>query len=288
LLEAGHEISLVLTQPDRPAGRGLRPTPGAVKELAQSRGLEVFQPQTLKSAEALARLQAASPEAMVVAAYGLILPQAALDVAPHGAINIHASLLPRWRGAAPIQRALLAGDPETGVSIMQMDAGLDTGPVLARRAAPIAADDDAGSLHDKLADLGAEEIVAVLARVRSGHATAVPQAAQGVTYAAKIDRRETWLDWTRPAAELERAIRAFRPSPGAATRVAGEPLKVWRARIASASGAPGTVLEAGDALLVACADQALAIEEVQRPGGRRMAAHEFLRGHALEPGIRLG
>jgi len=288
LLEAGHEISLVLTQPDRPAGRGLRPTPGAVKELAQSRGLEVFQPQTLKSAEALARLQAASPEAMVVAAYGLILPQAALDVAPHGAINIHASLLPRWRGAAPIQRALLAGDPETGVSIMQMDTGLDTGPVLARRAAPIAADDDAGSLHDKLADLGAEEIVGVLTRVRSGHATAVPQAAQGVTYAAKIDRRETWLDWTRPAAELERAIRAFRPSPGAATRVAGEPLKVWRARIASASGAPGTVLEAGDALLVACADQALAIEEVQRPGGRRMAAHEFLRGHALEPGIRLG
>lgn len=225
---------------------------------------------------------------MVVAAYGLILPQAVLDIAPRGALNIHASLLPRWRGAAPIQRALLAGDRETGVSIMQMDAGLDTGPVLARRAVPIGADDDAGSLHDKLADLGAEEIVAVLARVPQGQLRAVPQADAGATYAAKIRKDETALDWTRPAAELERAVRAFRPSPGAVTRVGGEALKVWQARIAAGRGSPGTLLETGTSLLVACGEQALAIDEVQRPGGRRMAAHEFLRGHALEAGMRLG
>jgi len=267
----------------------LRPVPSAVKDLAQSRGLQVFQPQTLKSAPAVERIRAAAPEAMVVAAYGLILPQAVLDVVlPYGALNIHASLLPRWRGAAPIQRALLAGDRETGVSIMQMEAGLDTGPVLARRAIPIAADEDAGSLHDKLADLGAEEIVAVLAQLQRGQRCAVPQTAAGVTYAAKIGREETTLDWARPAAELERAVRAFRPSPGAVTRVGGEALKVWRARIAAGSGSPGTLLEAGTSLLVACGEQALAIDEVQRPGGRRMAAHEFLRGHALQAGMRLG
>ena len=225
---------------------------------------------------------------MVVAAYGLILPQAVLDIASRGALNIHASLLPRWRGAAPIQRALLAGDRETGVSIMQMDAGLDTGPVFVRRAVPIAVDDDAGSLHDKLADLGAEEIVAVLAQLPRGLLRAVPQADAGATYAAKIRKEETALDWTRPAAELERAVRAFRPSPGAVTRLDGEALKVWRARIAAGSGLPGTLLETAASLLVACGEQALALEEVQRPGGRRMAAHEFLRGHALVPGMRLG
>ena len=250
--------------------------------------MELFQPETLKSAEAQARLQAAKPEAIIVAAYGLILPAAVLGIAPHGAINIHASLLPRWRGAAPIQRALLAGDAETGVSIMQMDAGLDTGPVLARRAIPIDADDDAGGLHDKLADLGAEEIVAVLAQVRLGSACPVPQDDAGVTYAAKIEKREAWLDWTRPAAELERAVRAFRPSPGAVTRLAGEPLKVWRARVAHGSGTPGTLIEVGDALQVACGKHALAIEEVQRPGGRRTTSREFLRGRALQPGTRLG
>ncbi len=266
----------------------MHPVPSAVKGLAQSRGLQVFQPEALKSAQAVERIRAAAPEVMVVAAYGLILPQAVLDIAPHGALNIHASLLPRWRGAAPIQRALLAGDRETGVSIMQMDAGLDTGPVLARRAILIAPDDDAGSLHDKLADLGAEEIVAVLAQVQRGQQCAVPQADAGATYAAKIRREETALEWTRPAGELERAVRAFRPSPGAMTRMGGESLKVWRARIAAGSGAPGTLLEAGTSLLVACGEQALAIDEVQRPGGRRMAAHEFLRGHALEVGMRLG
>ncbi|HEX6296412.1 MAG TPA: methionyl-tRNA formyltransferase [Burkholderiales bacterium] len=288
MLGAGHEVSLVLTQPDRAAGRGLRPVPSAVKHLAQSRGLQVFQPETLKAPQAIERIRAAAPEAIVVAAYGLILPQAVLDIAPLGALNIHASLLPRWRGAAPIQRALLAGDRETGVSIMHMDAGLDTGPVLVRRATSIAADDDSGSLHDKLADLGAEQIVAVLAPLQRGELRAVRQVEAGATYAAKIRKEETTLDWTRPAVELERAVRAFRPSPGAVTRLGGDALKVWRSRIAAGSGSPGTLLEAGTSLIVACGEQALSIDEVQRPGGRRMTAHEFLRGYELKPGMRLG
>lgn len=288
MLDAGHEVSLVLTQPDRAAGRGLLPVPSAVKRLAQSRGLQVFQPETLKSPHAIERIRIAAPEAMVAAAYGLILPQAVLDIAPWGALNIHASLLPRWRGAAPIQRALLAGDRETGVSIMHMDAGLDTGPVLVQCATSIAADEDAGSLHDKLADLGAEQIVAVLASLQRGELRAVRQAEAGATYAAKVRKEETALDWTRPAVELERAVRAFRPSPGAVTRVGGDALKVWRSRIAAGSGSPGTLLEAGTSFIVACGEQALSIDEVQRPGGRRMAAHEFLRGYALKPGIRFG
>ena len=248
----------------------------------------MFQPETLKSAPALARLKAARPDALVVAAYGLLLPQAVLDLAPHGAFNIHASLLPRWRGAAPIQRALLAGDRESGISIMRMDAGLDTGPVLSRQAVAIADDEDAGTLHDKLASLGAEQIVAALAEVQAGRAHATPQPSEGVTYAAKIDKRETRLDWKRSAAELERAVRAFRPSPGATTRLAGEQLKVWRARVVPGRGAPGALLDAAEALVVACGEGALAIEELQRPGGRRMPTGEFVRGHAFTPGARLG
>ena len=287
MLDAGHEVALVVTQPDRPAGRGLRPVRGEVARLAQARGLALFQPITLQSADALVRLRAARPDAIVVAAYGLILPPAVLAIGRFGAINIHASLLPRWRGAAPIQRALLAGDLETGVCIMQMDAGLDTGPVLARRTVTIASDDDSGSLHDKLAALGAEEIIAVLEKLERGEAHAVPQSEDGVSYAAKINRRETWLDWRQPAAALERAVRAFRPSPGAVARLAGEPLKVWRAHVTTATGAPGTLLDVGAALLVACGEGALSIEEVQRPGGRRLAAAEFLRGHPFKPGMRL-
>ncbi len=277
----------MVTRPDRPAGRGQKSTPGAVKRLALDRRLQLFQPATIKSPEALARLQAARPEAIVVAAYGQILPQEALDVAPQGAINIHASLLPRWRGAAPIQRALLAGDPVTGISIMRMDAGLDTGPVLARHPVPIAADDDAGSLHDKLAELGAQAIVDTLSRLKTGDVASTPQGEKGVTYAAKLEKHEIWLDWAAPAAELERRIRALRPSPGAATRIGGEALKVWRARIASVRGVPGTVLDTRDALVVACGEHALVLEEVQRPGARRMAAQDFLRGFRLAPGARL-
>jgi methionyl-tRNA formyltransferase len=194
------------------------------------------------------------------------------------------SLLPRWRGAAPIQRALLAGDAVTGVSIMQMDAGLDTGPVLAQRAVPIGADDDAASLHDKLAALGAELLITVLEEIAAGRARAVPQAREGATYAPKVDKREALLDWTRPALELERAVRAFLP---ASTFLAGEPVRIWRARAAPGSGAPGTVVDP-KRLLVACGEDALEIGELQRAGGRRLAAGEFLRGHPLARDARFG
>jgi len=287
-LQAGHEVALVLTQPDRPAGRGLKACVNPVKRLALERDLELFQPQRL-STQASARIRAARPDALVVAAYGLILPQAVLDAAAHGGLNIHASLLPRWRGAAPIQRAILAGDAQTGISIMQMDAGLDTGAVLAQRAVPIAPEDDAGTLHDKLAALGAEMIVTTLTEVQAGGARAVPQPHQGVTYASKLGKHETLLEWSRPAAELERAVRAFRPAPGAATLLDGAPLKLWRAMLASGRGTPGELLSSSEAgLVVASGKGALAITELQRPGGRRLAAGEFLRGHPLAPGVRFG
>ncbi len=280
---------LVLTQPDRPAGRGQQPTPSAVKRFAVSRGLEVFQPESLTSSEVAARLSDARPEVVVVAAYGLILPASILAVAPYGALNIHASLLPRWRGAAPIQRALLAGDQETGISIMKMDAGLDTGPVLAQRRLPIAQGEDAGSLHDKLAALGAEMMTMTLAELLAGRVQAKPQSPTGVTYARKVAKEETRLDWSRPAAELERAVRAFRPSPGATSLLEGEPLKIWRARVGKGRGIPGTVLHlSGDAIAVACGVGALEMTELQRPGARRLAAAEFLRGRPLTPGSRLG
>jgi methionyl-tRNA formyltransferase len=259
-----------------------------VKRFALGRNLEVFQPKLLNTGSS-ARIRAARPDALVVAAYGLILPQAVLDAAAHGALNIHSSLLPRWRGAAPIQRAILAGDERTGVSIMQMDAGLDTGAVLAQSGVPIAPDDDAGTLHDRLAALGAEMIVAALAEVQAGRSRPVPQPQQGVTYASKLGKQETLLDWSRPAVELERAVRAFRPAPGAATLLDGAPLKVWRATVTGGRGAPGELLSSSDAgLLVAAGNGALTITELQRPGGRRLAAGEFLRGHRLAPGARFG
>lgn len=266
----------------------MRLEPSAVKRLAEQRGLPLFQPPTLKSQDVLERLRDARGAAMVVVAYGLLLPHPVLGLAPLGAINIHASLLPRWRGAAPIQRALLAGDRETGVSIMQMDAGLDTGPLLAQRRIPVAPTDDAGTLHDKLAGLGAELIIEVLGGLEAGRLTSVAQPRDGVTYAPKVDKREGRVDWTRSAAEIERAVRAYRPAPGAFTLLDKEPLKLWRARVVPGRGAPGTLLNAEGALSVACGDGALEIEELQRPGGRRMAAAEFLRGHALAPGERFG
>ena len=210
-----------------------------------------------------------------------------LQVGRFGALNIHASSFPRWRGAAPIQRALLAGDRETGVSLMQMDAGLDTGPVLSTRVLPIAPDDDAGSLHDKLAALGAETLVATLAELQAGSARATPQRPEDATYAAKIEKSDTRLDWSRPALEAERVIRAFRPVPGAFALHEGEVLKIWRARVVDAKGMPGVVLEAGDEIVVACGENALAISELQRAGGRRQSAGEYLRGHALPRGARL-
>lgn len=251
------------------------------------RGIDVYQPPTLRDPESHARLREASADALVVAAYGLILPQPALDAASHGAVNIHASLLPRWRGAAPIQRALLAGDAHTGVSIMKMDAGLDTGPVFAQRSVAITPQDDAGTLHDELAALGADLLLAVLDDLAAGRAQVKPQDSEGITYAHKIDKGDVQLRWERSAVELERAVRAFRPSPGAVARLGEEPLKVWRARVVTGRGEPGCLLAQEGELVVACGTDALAIDELQPAGGRRMSAADFMRGRRLPIGTRL-
>ena len=277
---------LVLTRPDQAAGRGLRATASAVKRLAVERGFPVLQPLSLKSPELESRLREAQVDVLVVAAYGVLVPTAILSLPRLGAVNVHASLLPRWRGAAPIQRALLAGDRRTGISIMKMDQGLDTGPVYEMREMEIADLDDAGSLHDKLAALGAEVLVDVLGRLEQGQVCAIPQSAEGVTYAAKIERSETLLDWQRPASELERAVRAFRPVPGASVQMHGELLKVWKAAVVDVQGMGGVVVDA-PSLTVACGRDSLRLIEVQRAGGRRMTAAEFLRGHPLAAGTRL-
>ncbi len=263
----------------------MRSAASPVKQLALARGLQTYQPESLRLPEAEARLRSVHADVMVVAAYGLLLPPPILQVARHGAVNIHASLLPRWRGAAPIQRALLAGDAETGVCIMQMDKGLDTGPVFAQRAMPIGAADDFGGLHDALAELGAQLLLEVLAAIENGTAHATDQPQHGATYAAKIEKRETWLRWQEPANALERAVRAFRPAPGALARFAGQPMKIWRARAANGAGAPGTIID-GANLHVACGSGALVIEELQPAGGRRMTAAEFVRGHRIGNGAR--
>jgi len=256
-----------------------------VKRLAAAHGIEVLQPLGLQAATEVERVRAARPDALVVAAYGLILPQSLLEAGRHGALNIHASLLPRWRGAAPIQRAILAGDSETGISIMQMDAGLDTGAILRQAKTPIRDDDDSASLHDRLAALGADLIVGVLPDVALSRAIAVPQPKLGITYASKIQKRETRMDWTRSAAELERAVRAFRPAPGASTMADGIELKIWRVRVIHGlSLAPG---EVADGLVVGCGEGALEVLELQRAGGRRLSAPEFVRGHPLPAGARL-
>ncbi|HOI50926.1 MAG TPA: methionyl-tRNA formyltransferase [Azonexus sp.] len=282
IVDAGHEVVLVLTQPDRPAGRGMALQPSAVKRVALAHGIEVFQPATLRDADAQARLAACAAEAMVVAAYGLILPQAVLDLPRHGCLNIHASLLPRWRGAAPIQRALLAGDAQTGVCIMQMEAGLDTGPVLLHEALPIAGDDTTASLHDKLADCGARLIVEALARLPL---PAMPQPAEGVTYAHKIEKADAAIDWTKPAVELDRHLRAFNPFPGAQAQLAGQTVKLWAASPCAGSGRPGEILAIDrQTLVVACGEGALAIRELQKAGGKRLPVQQFLAGNALRVG----
>lgn len=265
----------------------MRATASPVKMLALERHIEVYQPATLREPIPQAHIRDAGADALIVAAYGLILPQPVLEAARFGAINIHASLLPRWRGAAPIQRALLAGDTRTGVSIMKMETGLDTGPVFAEQPVPVNPDDDAGTLHDKLAELGADLLLRVLGDIAAGRADAKPQASDGITYAHKIEKADTRLRWDRPASDLDRAVRAFRPAPGAGARLAGEPLKIWRARVVPGRGEPGTVLAQGEALVVACGADALAIDELQPAGGRRMSAAEFVRGRRLPVGTRL-
>lgn len=283
---AGHDIALVLTQPDRPAGRGLKLLPSAVKCRAEALRLPVMQPQTLTDSATLAALAGLEADAMIVAAYGLILPRAVLVLPKCGCLNIHASLLPRWRGAAPIQRALLAGDAQTGISIMQMDEGLDTGPVLLREPVSITSEDTAQTLHDRLARVGARAIVDALARPPQ----AEPQQPGLATYAAKIDKREARIDWHESATALERKVRAFNPAPGVSTNFGGAALKIWKASVEPGfTRVPQTVLNVTrDAFTVACGDGALKITEVQRAGGKRVSAAAFLQGASVTPGERFG
>ena len=274
-IAARHEVVCVYSQPPRAAGRGQKPRPSPVQAAAEVLGIPVRTPVRLKGAEEQAEFAALGADVAVVVAYGLILPQPVLDAPRLGCLNIHASLLPRWRGAAPIHRAVMAGDAETGVAIMQMEAGLDTGPVLAEARTLIADKDTTADLHDRLAKMGADLIVKVLGRLPL---PAVPQAAEGVTYAAKIDKAEARIDWTRPAAEVDRLIRGLSPFPGAWCMAGGERLKLLRSRLAKGQGAPGEVL---GGLVVACGDAAVEITEVQREGKRPLPTAEALRGMAL-------
>ena len=280
-----HRLRAVFTQPDRRSGRGLRVEPSPVKQAAIDRSLPVEQPATFKDPEAVALLARYRPDVLVVVAYGLLLPQVVLDIPRLGCLNIHASLLPRWRGAAPIQRAILAGDAESGITLMRMEAGLDTGPVLSRRAVRIEAADTGGSLHDKLAALGADMIVGALDLLESGQAVFEPQDDAAATYARKITKDESRIDWSRPAVEIERMVRAFDPWPVAETRLDGAQLRVWQSRVAPAPArpaVPGEILEATSrALVVATGRDALALERVQLPGKRPVSAEEFVRGRAL-------
>ncbi|QHE74779.1 methionyl-tRNA formyltransferase [Hydrogenophaga sp. PBL-H3] len=295
LLAAGFRVPLVLSQPDRPAGRGMKLQASPVKQLALEHHIAVAQPRSLRldgkypddAAAAREAIEAARADVMVVAAYGLILPQWVLDVPRLGCLNIHASLLPRWRGAAPIHRAIEAGDTETGVTIMQMDAGLDTGDMLLEERLPIRAEDTTGSLHDRLAVLGGRLIVEALEIAACGGLTARKQPLEGVTYAHKIEKAEAAIDWSAPAETLARRVRAFNPFPGAATALAGEAIKVWTARAEdTASGrAPGEVLAAdAQGIRVATGAGVLVLTELQRAGGKRLAVADFLRGFALAPG----
>jgi methionyl-tRNA formyltransferase len=285
LLAAEHDIALVLTQPDRPAGRGMQLKPSAVKTVALAHGLALAQPQTLKDPAVQAQLRATAADAMVVVAYGLILPAAVLVIPLLGCFNIHASLLPRWRGAAPIQRALLAGDVETGITIIQMDVGLDTGAMLLKKRLPITANDTTQTLHDKLAPLGAEAIVQALDILcRDGVAAEVQDAALA-TYAAKINKDEARVDWRLAATEIVRAVRAYNPYPAAFTLLRGEPLKLWTAEAIAGAGEPGTVLAADKSgIVVACGTGALQITELQRAGGKRLGAAQFLAGVVISGG----
>jgi methionyl-tRNA formyltransferase len=297
LHRAGFAIALVLTQPDRPAGRGMKLQASPVKQFALEHGLPIAQPRSLRldgkypedAAAAKAAIEQARADVMVVAAYGLILPQWVLDLPRLGCLNIHASLLPRWRGAAPIHRAIEGGDRETGVTIMQMDAGLDTGDMLLVGRMPIDAQDTTGSVHDKLAALGGELIVQALELAAGGELKPVTQPAEGVTYAHKIDKAEAIVDWSQPAEVIARRIRAFDPAPGASSVLAGEPVKLWRAEVANSTGGDepaGQILAVSPAGIdVRCGQGALRITQLQRAGGKRLPVADFLRGFDVKSGM---
>lgn len=272
LLRVGYSIAAVYTQPDRPAGRGQKLAMSPVKQLAESHNIPVYQPQTLRNADAQAELAALKPDLLIVVAYGLILPQAVLDIPRLGCINSHASLLPRWRGAAPIQRAIEAGDAETGVTVMRMEAGLDTGPMLSKVSTPITAEDTGGSLHDRLALLGAEAVVEAIPALAAGTLPDKLQDDALATYAHKLNKEEAKLDWSRPAVDLERLIRAFNPWPLCHSTLAGEGVKIYAATVVDGNGQPGEILEASrEGLKVACGEGALLLTRIQFPGGKPLA-----------------
>ena len=298
LHQGGHQIALVLTQPDRPAGRGMKLQASSVKQYALEHGMPVLQPRSLRldgkypqdAQAAKAAIEAAQADAMVVAAYGLILPQWVLDTPPYGCFNIHASLLPRWRGAAPIHRAIEAGDTETAVTIMQMDAGLDTGDMLMAHTVPIEASDTTGSLQDRLAQLGGRLMLLALQKAEAQALKPVPQSAQGATYAQKIEKSEAAIDWCQGADKIARKVRAFNPFPGATATLNGEVLKIWlavQAPVAAPVDAlPGTVLLVDpQGVAVAAKDSVVVITELQRPGAKRMHIADLLRGWAVQPGM---
>jgi methionyl-tRNA formyltransferase len=289
ILAAGHQVAAVYSQPPRPAGRGMAERKSPVQQLAERHGLAVLTPKALKGEPEQQAFAAHGADAAVVVAYGLILPKPALAAPRHGCLNLHASALPRWRGAAPIQRAIMAGDEETAATVMRMEEGLDTGPVCREARVAIGADTTAGELHDLLAEKGAETMVAALADLERGALSCRPQATAGVTYASKIDKAETRLDFTRAAREVHNRVRGLSPAPGAWIEIghAGktERVKVLRTQVAGGTGPPGTVLD--DALAIACGEGAVRVLEVQRSGKRPMAAGEFLRGLPLRPGTRL-
>jgi methionyl-tRNA formyltransferase len=296
--ETGFPVPLVLTQPDRPAGRGMKLQASPVKRYAEEHGLAVAQPPSLRrngkfpaeASAAIDLLRATPHDVMVVAAYGLLLPQEVLDIAPHGCINIHASLLPRWRGAAPIHRAIEAGDTETGITLMQMDVGLDTGAMISEARTPIHDNDTTATLHDRLAEAGAHLIVEALIELeRNGKLAVTPQPEQGFTYADKIGKHEAALDWRRPAAVLARQVRAFDPFPGGVATLEGTAIKIWGALPTEARGnaEPGTITGVSpEGVVVACGEGALVLTQLQKPGGKRLPVREFLAGATLAAGQR--
>lgn len=286
LMAAGHDIVCVYSQPPRPAGRGQKERPSPVHGFAAEHGIEVRTPVSLKDTQAVAAFADLNADIAVVVAYGLILPQAILDAPKMGCLNIHASLLPRWRGAAPIQRAIEAGDRQSGVTIMQMDAGLDTGPMLLTEAVALSCQTTAQSLHDQLSEMGGRLIVAALAALSAGEIMAEPQSDDGVTYARKLDKAEGRIDWTRPAVSLDALIRALTPWPGVWCEMDGKRLKILAATVADGAGAPGSVLD--DALTVACGVGAIRLSRVQLQGKSAVDADAFLRGHPVAPDTVLG
>ena len=288
LLADGHQVAGVFTQPDKPKGRGHHLQPPPVKELALARGLPVYQPATLRDGQALETLRALAPQLAVVVAYGKILPPALLAVPPLGCINVHGSLLPRWRGAAPIQWSVLSGDRQAGVTTMYLAEGMDTGDMILRRSTPVGPQETSGQLYERLAELGAQLLGETVELIAQGKAPRTPQQEEEATYAPMLTKELAAIDFMKPAAQVHNLVRGMNPWPVAHTLLEGQPLKVYAARLSEGSGAPGQVLESRGRLVVACGQGAVELLELQAQGKKRMAAADYLRGHPLAPGTVLG